>query len=70
MPDLEDDLRAAADDIAADAARLAAIEQEKAGLDAEDPRLVALSAESNRLAMKLVPKTEAELDLAIEAQPT
>jgi len=45
-------------------------EQEKAGLDADDPRLVALSAESNRLALRLVPKTEAELDLAIEAQPT
>jgi hypothetical protein len=70
MPDLEDDLRATADDIAVDAARLAAIEEEKLGLDSEDPRVVALSAESNRLALKLVPKTEAELDLAIEAQPT
>ena len=31
MPDLEDDLRATADDIAADAARLEAIEEEKLG---------------------------------------
>ena len=68
MPDLDDDLRATADDIAADAARLAAIESEKVGLDADDPRMVELSAESQRLATKIVPKTEAELDLAIEAQ--
>ena len=68
MPDLEDDLRATADDIAADASRLAAIESEKAGLDADDPRMIELSAESQRLATKLVPKTDAELDLAIEAE--
>ena len=69
MPDVEDDLRATADDIAADAARLAEIEEEKVGLDADDPRMVALSAESHRLAAKLVPKTEIELALSIEAQP-
>jgi len=68
MPDLEDDLRTTADDIAADAARLAEIEEAKVDLDADDPRVVALSAESHRLAAKLVPKTEVELDLAIEAQ--
>lgn len=70
MPDLEDDLRATADDIAADATRLAAIEEEKAKLDSDDPRMVELSAESQRLATRLVPKTDAELELVIEAQGT
>ena len=68
MPTLDDDLRATADDIAADATRLAAIEEEKAGLDAADPRMVALSIEGERLARRLAPKTKAELDLATEAQ--
>jgi hypothetical protein len=68
MSNRDDDLRATADDIAADAARLAAIEEEKAGLDAGDPRMVELSIESERLARRLVPKTNAELDLATEAQ--
>ena len=65
---MDDDLRATADDIAADAARLAAIEEEKSGLDGNDPRMVELSAESARLAGQLVPKTQVELDLAREAQ--
>jgi hypothetical protein len=68
MPTLDDDLRATADDIAADATRLAAIEEEKAGLDAADPRMVELSIEGERLARRLAPKTKAELDLATEAQ--
>jgi len=70
MPELEDDLRATADDIAADAARLAEIESEKRELDADDPRMLELSVEGQRLAETLVPKTDAELDLAIEAQST
>jgi hypothetical protein len=68
MPNRDDDLRATADDIATDATRLAAIEEEKAGLEADDPRMVELSAESERLARRMVPKTTAELDLATEAQ--
>ena len=46
MPDLEQDLQATEEDIAGDAMRLAALEQEKAGLDGGDPRLNELSAES------------------------
>lgn len=68
MPSMDDDLRATADDIAADAARMAAIEEEKVGLDADDSRMVELSAESARLARRLVPKTQVELELAREAQ--
>lgn len=68
MSDLEDDLRATADSIAGDAERLAAIEVEKEGLAVDDPRMVELSAESERLAARLLPKTSAELDLAARAQ--
>ncbi len=70
MSELEDDLRATADSIAGDAERLAAIEEEKQGLKVGDPRMVELSAKSDRLALKLVPKTTAELALAKEARPT
>jgi hypothetical protein len=68
MSDLEDDLRATADSIAGDADRLAAIEVEKQDLKVDDPRMVELSAESERLAARLMPKTSAELDLATKAQ--
>jgi hypothetical protein len=70
MSDPEEDLRATAEAIADDAARLAAIEEEKAGLDADDPRMVELSVEGERLARAIVPKTQAELDLAEEARAT
>jgi hypothetical protein len=56
MPDLDDDLHVTAEAIGADAARIQAIEQEKATLDANDPRMVELSAESERLAPAMVPK--------------
>jgi hypothetical protein len=68
MSELEDDLRATADSIAGDAERLAAIEVEKQSLEVDDPRMVELSAESERLAARLMPKTSAELDLAAKAQ--
>jgi hypothetical protein len=67
VSDMENDLRATAEDIAADAARLAEIEEEKAGLETDDPRLVALSAEGEEIARRLVPKTAAESELAGEA---
>jgi hypothetical protein len=66
MPDLEGDLRATAEDIAADAAELKALEQEKGTLDAADPRLQELSAESERLAREIVPKTIAEREITDE----
>jgi hypothetical protein len=70
MSELEDDLHATADSIATDAERLAAIEEEKRFLEADDPRMVELSAEGERLAGGLVPKTNAEAQLAKEAQTT
>ena len=66
MPDLEQDLRATEEDIAADSLRLAALEHEKAGLDRGDPRLTELSAEGERLARRIVPKTMAESDIVDE----
>lgn len=68
MSDLEGDLRATAEDVAADAARIQQIEEEKARLDPSDPRVAELSAESEQLARLLVPKTAAERELADAAQ--
>ena len=70
MSELENDLRATAEDIAADATRLAAIELEKARLETDDPRLVELSAEGEEIVRRLVPKTAAERELAAEALAT
>ena len=70
MSELEDDLRATADSIASDAERLTAIEDEKRVLAADDPRMIELSAEGERLAGGLVHKTNAETELAKEAKTT
>jgi hypothetical protein len=67
VSDLDSDLRATAEDIAADAARLTEIENEKARLGTDDPRLVELSAEGEAIARRLLPKTVAEHELATEA---
>ena len=67
MSELEHDRRATAEDIAADAARLTGIEEENAGMEPDDPRLGELSAESERLARRIVPKTAAERELAERA---
>jgi hypothetical protein len=70
MSDLDDDLHVTADAIGADAARIQAIEQEKSTLGADDPRMLELSAESERLARAMVPKAKAESDIANEARAT
>ena len=68
MAELDDDLHATAESIAADAERLVAIEEEKRVLEPGDPRMIELSTESERLAGGLVPKTGAETQLAKEAE--
>jgi hypothetical protein len=68
MDELEEDLRATAQAIEADADRLAAIEDEKKTLGSDDPRLLDLSREAEVIAKRLVPKTVAERALAIETQ--
>jgi len=68
MPDdLESDLQATAEDIAADADVLGAIETEKAKIDPADPRALDLAAKAERLARDIVTKTVAEREIVLEA---
>ena len=67
MSDLAGDFRATSEDIAADAARLKEIEEEKTHLDPGDPRAQELAEESERIARRLVPKTVAEREMTDEA---
>ncbi len=69
MDDLEEDMRATAQSIEADADRLAAIEDEKKILGSADPRLLELSREAELISKRLVPKTVAERALVVESQP-
>jgi outer membrane murein-binding lipoprotein Lpp len=68
MPDdLENDIQATAEDIAADADVLQALEAEKAKIDPADPRAMDLAARAERLARDIVSKTVAERELVAEA---
>jgi uncharacterized protein (DUF3084 family) len=67
MSDRAPELRATAEDIAADADRLKEIEEQKGRLEADDPRLRAFSEESEEIARRIVPKTVAEREMADEA---
>jgi len=62
-----DDLRATSEDVAADAERLRLIEERKQTLPADDPELIELSEEAERIARRLVPKTVAQRELAAES---
>ena len=66
MNDLHDDFRASADDLAADAGRLKAIEEEKAVLDPADPRLVELSKDAEQLVDTMVDKASVQTARAKE----
>jgi hypothetical protein len=66
VSDATEDLRATADDLAADAERLRRIEERKAALDPSDPALLALSAEAERLSKTIASKATAQHDLARE----
>ena len=68
MDELEEDVRATAQSIEADADRLAAIEDEKKTLGSADPRLLELSREAELISKRLVPKTVAERALVVEKQ--
>ena len=68
MPeDLESDIQATAEDIAADADVLQAIEAEKAKIDADDPRALELAARAVELARGIATKTVIEHELVVEA---
>ena len=68
MPDTEEDLRATSESIGDDAARLKALEEEKAALDAHEPRLTQLSREAEQLAQGMATKTTVERVLSDELQ--
>ena len=68
MPDdLESDIQATAEDIAADADVLQEIETEKAKIDADDPRALELAARAKDLAHDIATKTVVEHELVLEA---
>lgn len=69
MSEDDDDLRATADSIAADADRLAEIEASKGSMSLDDPKLLELSDEAEAIAARLVVKTAAETAIAEEADP-
>ena len=68
MPDADEDLRATSESIQDDAGRLEAIEEEKAGVETDDPRLATLSREAERLAHGIAAKATVERALADEIQ--
>ena len=68
MADVDDDLRATTETIAAEAEHLKAVEREKSTLESDDPRMADLSAEAERLAQRIAPLTAAESDLVAEAR--
>ncbi len=68
MPDeLESDIQATAEDIAADADILQAIEAEKAEMDPTDPRALELATRAVELAREIETKTVVEHELLVEA---
>jgi len=67
LSEVEQDLRATAEDIAADALDLKAIEERKAKLAPGDRRLVTLSEAAEDLAQQVAAKASAETALAKEA---
>ena len=62
----EDELKATSDSIRHDAERLAEIEKTKSELDAEDPRVDALSRDIEKLVADISDKAKAERELASE----
>jgi hypothetical protein len=62
----EQDLKATADSIRADAGRLAAIEDDKLALDADDPEVSRLSDDAVELAKRIAQQTTAERQLSQE----
>jgi hypothetical protein len=65
----QEDFSATAESLREDAERVAEIEEQKQGLDIEDPRLDALSHEAERIAGDLQRKSRIERDLAADASP-
>ena len=67
LSDLEEDIRATADDIASDAARIIEAEEEKVELPADDPRRAALAREVETLTAGQAAKARVESGLVDQA---
>ena len=67
MNELDEDIKATADAIQADAATITAIEDDKIALDVDDPRVEYLSAEAVEVATRLVEEARVERELVVEA---
>ncbi len=67
MTDLDDDLKATAQSIIADADRITDIEQEKLTLDPGDERIVALADEAEAVANRMLREAGVERELAQQA---
>jgi hypothetical protein len=70
MPDASDDLRATSESIEADARHLARLEERKQSLSPDDPEVLVLSAEFERLTIRLRQQAAAERELAEEIATT
>ena len=66
MTDAIHDLRATADDLAADAERLREIEERKVTLASDDPALLDLSTEAEALSREMAAKASVQRELAEE----
>jgi len=66
--DLDDDMRATADDLAADAAQIHDIESEKAELPADDPKAAALAGQTEALIEQMNEKAKVQTALIEKAQ--
>jgi len=66
--ELEEDIKATAEDLIDDAERLKRIEQRKLGLKPDDPRLGELAREAEAIVARMAPKTEAQCQLIEEAE--
>jgi hypothetical protein len=64
MSELEDDLKSTGEAIRGDADRLKQIEEAKAALDADDPRVVELSEDAQKMAHRVHRETMVESHLA------
>ena len=70
MPETSDDLRATSESIEADARHLARLEERKQTLSPDDPEILELSQEVERLALRLRHQAAAERELAEEIAAT
>ena len=68
LTEMEHDIKATGEDIAADAARVHQIEKEKTALHADDPRLANLSRVSEELTARMADKAKVETALVAEVQ--